>query len=69
MEYTEILGRWLTPSDMAKPQPIGFEISESTQAKMRMQGRIPYSKIGNKYIRYDRRELDKWLENNSVVSI
>lgn len=65
----EHINRWLSPSDLAEPQPIGLNIPESTQAKMRMQKRIPYSKIGNKFIRYDRLELDKWLENHSVISI
>jgi len=65
MEYTE--QRWLSPQDL-EDHP-DFKIAKSTQAKMRMQGRIPFSKIGNKYIKYDRHELDKWLENNSVVSL
>lgn len=66
MEY---LARWLSPQVVAKPEPEGYSIPESTQAKMRMQKRIPYSKIGNRYIRYDRLELDKWLEEHKVVSL
>lgn len=58
--------RWLTPDDLEKDP--NFKICKSTQAKMRMQGRIPYSKVGNKFIRYDRLELNKWLENNAVIS-
>jgi predicted DNA-binding transcriptional regulator AlpA len=27
---------------------------------------IPFSKIGGKYIRYDRVAIDKWLEEHSV---
>jgi len=59
--------RWLSPDDLAKHPD--FKIPKQTQAKMRMHGRIPYSKIGNKFIRYDRLELDKWLEDNKVVSL
>ncbi len=59
--------RWLSPDDLEKCPD--FLIPKQTQSKMRMQGRIPYSKVGNKYIRYDKRELDKWLENNAVVSL
>ncbi len=64
----EQLSRWLSTSDMEKPQPIGYGIPKQTQAKMRMQGRIPYSKIGSKTIRYDRQQIDKWLENHAVIS-
>lgn len=59
--------RWLSPNDLEKDP--GFLIPKQTQSKMRMQRRIPYSKVGNKFIRYDRRELNKWLENNAVVSL
>lgn len=56
--------RWLTPSDVEEE----FGFSKSTQAKMRMasnSSNIPFSKIG-KYIRYDRIELDKWLEDHKI---
>ena len=61
METTK---RWLTPKNLESE----FGIARSTQAKLRMEGKIPYSKIGNKFIRYDRREIDKWLEAHKVVS-
>ena len=64
----ENLSRWITPDDVAKPtNEGGYGIAKSTQAKWRMNGKIPHSKIGNRYIRYDRLELDKWLESHSVV--
>ena len=56
--------RWLTPSDLNEE----FGFSVSSQAKMRMNSNsstIPFSKIG-KYIRYDRVEIDIWLESNRV---
>lgn len=61
--------RFLTTDDLAKPTSEGgYAIKKSTQAKMRMQGIIPYSKIGYKLIRYDRIEIDKWIEQHSVIS-
>ena len=53
--------RWLDPHDLAKEYGFGRD----NQAKLRMARKIPFSKIG-RYIRYDRIEIDKWLENNSV---
>ena len=63
-----VLVRWLSPQIMAEPEPKGYSISETLQAKLRMRRKIPFSKISNKYIRYDRREIDKWLEEHAVVS-
>lgn len=57
--------RWLSPDDLE--QEYGF--SKSTQAKMRMvsnSSSIPFSKIGGKYIRYDRLAIDAWLEAHQV---
>ncbi len=66
METT--LPRWLTPDDVAKPTSEGgYGIAKQTQANMRMKGKIPYSKISSRFIRYDRYELDKWLESHAVV--
>ncbi len=42
-----------------------YGFSKSTQAKYRMDRKIPFSKIG-RYIRYDRKEIDKWLKANAV---
>jgi len=64
------LSRWLTPDDVAKPTNVGgYSIPKQTQSKMRMAGTIPYSKISSKFIRYDRIELDKWLESHAVVKV
>jgi predicted DNA-binding transcriptional regulator AlpA len=57
--------RWLNPVEFA--EVYGFSVS--TQAKMRMasnRSTLPYSKIGGKFIRYDRLLIDKWLENHQV---
>ena len=57
--------RWLTPDGLE--EEYGFR--KSTQAKMRMASNsstIPFSKIGGKFIRYDRVAIDKWLEDHRV---
>jgi hypothetical protein len=57
--------RWLSPDDLE----VEYGFSKSTQAKMRMasnSSNIPFSKVGGKYIRYDRCLLDKWLEEHQV---
>jgi len=65
-----ILSRWLTPDDAAKPtNEGGYAIAKQTQATMRMKGQIPYSKLSSRFIRYDRLELDKWLESHAVVKV
>lgn len=60
--------RWLSPSELETE----YGFSKSTQAKMRMANNsstMPFSKIGGKYIRYDRIEIDKWLENHQVQGV
>ena len=37
------------------------------QDKMRCKKLIPYKKLGG-YVRYDRLEIDAWIEKHSVVS-
>jgi predicted DNA-binding transcriptional regulator AlpA len=64
-KYASYQKRWLSPDDLE--EEYGF--SKSTQSKMRMQSSnstIPFSKIGGKYIRYDRRDINKWLENHKI---
>ena len=52
---------WLNPSGLK--EEYGFSIS--TQAKYRMDRKIPFSKIG-KYIRYNRADINEWLNSNRV---
>lgn len=57
--------RWLTPEELEAE----YGFSKSTQAKMRMantSSTLPFSKIGGKYIRYDRNLIDSWLEKHQV---
>lgn len=53
--------RWMNPKELA--DEYGF--TESNQGKLRMRRAIPFSKMGN-YIRYDRIEIDGWIESNAV---
>lgn len=55
---------WLTPHDLFDE----FGFSLSTQAKYRMDKKIPFSKIG-KYIRYSRKAIDAWLEDHAVGGV
>lgn len=52
---------WLTPNGLYNE----YGFSKSTQAKYRMDRKIPFSKIG-KYIRYKRSDIESWLESNKV---
>ncbi len=57
--------RWLSPKELEAEY--GFSLS--WQAKARMASNnclIPFSKIGGKYIRYDKMQIDQWLENHQV---
>ena len=54
--------RWLQPNDLASE----FGISKPTQAKMRKEGVLPYSKLGG-FVFYDRHLIDKMLEQHSVT--
>ncbi|MBU1669329.1 helix-turn-helix domain-containing protein [bacterium] len=56
--------RWLTPNDLANE----YGFSKSNQDKLRMNRKIPFCKIG-RYVRYDRLEIDKWIEDNRVDMI
>ena len=53
---------WLTPKDLAEE----FDSALSTQAKMRMEKRIPYHKIG-RYVRYKRVDINQWLDAAKIV--
>ena len=56
------LKRWLTIEDVERE----YGFSNNTQKRMRRLKQIPFSKVGKK-VRYDRLELDKWLEENRAV--
>jgi predicted DNA-binding transcriptional regulator AlpA len=57
--------RWLSPDELEAE----YGFSTSVQAKMRMasnRSTLPYSKVGGKFIRYDRVAINKWLEDHQV---
>ena len=54
---------WLSPQDLQDE----FGIKISTQNKMRMARKLPYSKIG-KFVRYSRTKINKLLEDAEVVA-
>lgn len=62
IQYDPMEKLWLTPKELEKE----FSIRQSTQAKMRMSGRIPYHKIG-KYVRYKRIDIDQWFDLAKMV--
>ena len=53
--------KWITPKELNKEYGFGL----STQAKLRMDNKIPYYKIGH-FIKYDRVEVDLWIKSNKV---
>lgn len=57
--------KWLTPESLEGEY--GFK--ESTMAKYRMDGRIKFYKIGSKFIRYKRDEIDAWIEQHEVIGL
>ncbi len=58
-----VKNEWLTPLDLERE----YRLKSSLQAKLRMDRKIPYSKINGKTIRYSRTKIDKWLENAEVL--
>ena len=52
---------WLTPKELEEK----YSFSISRQARLRMERKIPFSKIG-RYIRYNKEAINEWLENARV---
>jgi len=53
--------KWITPKELNKLHGFGL----STQAKLRMDNKIPYYKIGH-FIKYNLDEIDQWITNNKI---
>jgi len=67
-KYARLTKKWLSPDDLEKE----YGFSKSTQAKMRMvssNSKIPYHKIGSKYIRYSRADIDAWIKEHKVRGV
>ncbi len=58
----EHVKRWLKPHDLLDE----YGISISMQNRLRSEKRVPYARIGRQ-IRYDRLEIDKWLEDHKIA--
>jgi predicted DNA-binding transcriptional regulator AlpA len=54
--------RWLSVKEFQEE----FGIAQSTQAKMRKEKVLPYTKIGN-FVFYDRNKIDEVFEKHCVV--
>lgn len=52
---------WMTPEELEKA--LGF--STSSQAKLRCEGKLPYSKFGNRVF-YSKVKISALLEDNSM---
>jgi hypothetical protein len=63
IEEIEILKfkNYINPVEFKKIYGFGLD----NQAKMRMNRKIPFSKLG-RYVRYNRQEIDNWIENNKI---
>ncbi len=59
---TPIQRDWLSPVNLEAE----YGIKISTQNKLRMQKKLPYSKIG-KFVRYSRTKINKMFEDAEVV--
>jgi len=51
---------WLKPKDLEEE----FGIKVNTQASLRSNKKIPYSKVGN-FIFYSREKINAWIESHS----
>ncbi len=58
-QKNQALKDWLTPKDVETE----FGIKTTSQANMRSEKRIPYSKMGN-FIFYSRKKLYEWFEKH-----
>lgn len=56
--------KWITPTEFEQI----YSISKSTQAKLRMQRKLPFSKF-SKFIRYNRDDINTLFDNHIVISI
>lgn len=56
---------WLTPDQLYNE----YGISKSTQSKYRMSSSksgLPFHKLGGKFIRYKRAEINQWIESHKM---
>ena len=56
------INEWLSPQNLEKE----FGIKISTQNKLRMAKKLPYSKLG-KFVKYSRTKINQLFEDAEVV--
>ena len=64
-QQPQVTHEWLTPIEFEEQ----YEYSKSWQDKQRMaksESTLPYYKIGRKFIRYKRSEIDAWMDEHKV---
>ena len=64
-QQPQVTHEWLTPIEFEEQ----YEYSKSWQDKQRMaksESTLPYYKIGRKFIRYKRSEIDAWMDGHKV---
>jgi len=57
-----LLSIWLSPDQLEAE----YGIPKSTQAKLRMNKKIPFYKPMARMIRYKRAEIDQWIEDGKM---
>ena len=63
MEQNVHMKEWLTPLELEQE----FGIKVNTQNRMRMAGRLPYSKVG-KFVRYSRTRINQLFSDADVAT-
>lgn len=64
-EYPQVANEWLTPQELY--EQYGFSKSWQSKARMASSGStLPYHKVGGKFIRYKRSEIEAWMDEHKV---
>ena len=61
-EQLHTFKEWLSPTELQEL----YSIKISTQNKMRMAKRLPYSKVG-KFVRYSRTKINQMFKDAEIV--
>ena len=62
--FPNVANRWMTPKQLT--EEYGFSESWQNKARMVSSGStLPFHKVG-KFVKYDRHEIDQWIEQHKV---